>query len=199
MPRISHYVKKTKVLGPGNRFCIWFQGCEKRCDGCINKDGQDIKGGIFIDNSILMNLLRADNSITGVTISGGEPFLQGAELLDLVRRIKEETALDIMIYTGYTFENLIVNEIYKRILGYIDILVDGEYDEVLNNNELYRGSSNQKIHFITNKYKSYEDKINRSKSRNIEFQSTGEDDLIMIGIPPKDFYEEFIKLIKKEV
>ncbi len=192
MVNISHFVKSTKLLGPGNRFVIWFQGCNKSCNGCINPDGQKINGGKLTKIDNLLELIKSDTTLNGVTISGGEPFLQNQALLNLVRRIKLETNLDIMIYTGYLYSEIKFEN--QELLSLIDILVDGEYQENLNNNSLYRGSSNQKIYFLSNKYKNYQQQIEHSKSRNISFEINNEGEVFMIGIPPQGFsYEEFLK------
>ena len=74
---ITHREKKTRVLGPGLRYALWLQGCKKRCAGCINPAGQRIgEGGYWMDESAIVDELAAVASLTGITISGGEPFLQ---------------------------------------------------------------------------------------------------------------------------
>lgn len=194
MPVIYHYSPCTTVLGPGKRFVIWFQGCKKRCKGCINKEGQMIDKGIKITNEMLLTYIKRADSITGVTISGGEPFLQAEDLIVLIKSIKKETNLDVMVYTGYTYEELVNQhpEYKEEVFPFIDILIDGEYKEELNDNQLYRGSSNQHIYFFTQKYRSFYDKILQSKNRSIEFEMNEENELFMIGIPPKDFYLDFM-------
>ncbi|MFI3211407.1 MAG: 4Fe-4S single cluster domain-containing protein [Peptostreptococcaceae bacterium] len=199
MIRISHFVKSTKVLGPGSRFCIWFQGCNKRCNGCINEEGQDINGGFDIKLNDLFEKIKNENSITGITISGGEPFLQKDKLLEFINIIKKETKLDIMIYSGYLYEDLINDSISKEILSKIDIFVDGEYIESKNEDQLYRGSSNQNIYILSEKYKSFETMIKSSNNRNIEFQVLDNEELFMVGIPPKGFYDEFINKIRERI
>lgn len=86
--RIS-YLSKTRSLGPGKRFAIWMQGCAKRCKGCINPEGQDLQGGYETDVKKLTDKILENDDITGITISGGEPFLQYEELSYMIRKIKE--------------------------------------------------------------------------------------------------------------
>lgn len=197
MPKISHYVKSTSVLGPGKRFVIWFQGCHKRCKGCINPEGQRFDLGYFISNEELIDIIRKEeNNISGVTISGGEPFIQFEELYNLIEMIKEKTNLDIMVYSGYLYEEIVKKfPEHRKIFSMIDIFIDGDYVENLNNNSLYKGSDNQKIYFFTERYKNYISKINNCKNRNIEFEIINDNEIFFIGIPPKNFYETFLERI----
>ena len=100
------YIAKTSVLGPGKRCAIWMQGCNKRCKGCINPEGQDLKGGYEISINTLLDKIFSFDEITGVTISGGEPFIQYNELLNLINGIKKSSDLDVMLYSGYTLEEI---------------------------------------------------------------------------------------------
>ena len=197
MPYISHFSEKTSVLGPGERFAVWFQGCSKSCPGCINPEGQKIGTGFYITVDELIKKIKKQDGIRGVTISGGEPFLQAEELNSFVTKIKKETDLDIMLYSGYLFEEL-VEKYGKEFFEQIDIFVDGEYIEDLNNNNMYRGSENQQVYFFTEKYKKYSEKILRIKNRNIQFELNGENELFLIGIPPKGFYEKMLMKIIEE-
>ncbi|MGP1601597.1 4Fe-4S single cluster domain-containing protein [Treponema sp.] len=196
MPYISHYTETTQVLGPGNRFAVWFQGCDKRCPGCINPEGQKKDGGLYVSVDDLMNKIKNVKHITGVTISGGEPFLQFDELAALVFGIKKETELDILLYSGYLFEEL--TELYGRdFFNDIDIFIDGEYIKDLDKNAAYRGSDNQRIFFFTSKYKSLESEMLSSTKREIEFEFNAENELILIGVPPKNMYDDLLKVLSQ--
>lgn len=198
MMRISHYINCTKVLGPGKRFVIWFQGCRKRCPNCINPDGQKADGGSFVSVEDLFSEIIEEKDIQGVTISGGEPFLQFDQLRKLVEKIREKTKLDIMLYSGYTLEELCEQlgcKTIKLFLQNIDIFIDGEYIEKLDTGSMYRGSDNQNIYFFTEKYRCFKEQLYKAKNREIEFNVRTGDELYMIGIPPKGFYNEFIKKI----
>lgn len=194
MPYINKIIKNTSVLGPGNRIVIWFQGCNKSCSGCLNIEGQKINAGEFYSNDKLLEIIKSIDNIIGVTISGGEPFLQADELCELVSLIKINTNLDIMLYSGYKFE-----ELYKKYTSNffenIDIFIDGEYIEELNDDSMYRGSSNQNIYCFTPKYKQFLSKILKTKNRSVEFEFDEENELFFVGIPPKNF---FYKLLEKK-
>ena len=194
---IYHREPRTKVLGPGERYVIWVQGCKKRCPGCINPDGQlEGQNGYWISTEKVLNELKNEQGLMGITISGGEPFLQAHGLAELVKSIKENTQLDIMLYSGYTLAELRAkhdNDI-DFVLEHSDILVDGEYIEELNNNTIYRGSDNQEIHFLSSRYGKFKDIIYKTHNRDLEFISRN-GELFMIGIPEKGFEAQFKRAI----
>lgn len=199
--RINHYTESTTVLGPGNRFVVWTQGCKKRCKNCINPDGQSLSGGKVIKVNDLVALIAKQKELQGVTISGGEPFLQFPALFELVVKVKSSLGLDIMLYSGYTLDEInamLPEKLCKTFFEFIDIFVDGEYVDALNDNQLFRGSSNQNIYFFTSKYKTFAEKILLSREREFEFTVNADSETFMVGIPPKDFYGEFLKLIEEE-
>lgn len=202
MINVSHVVNSTTVLGPGNRFVLWVQGCNKRCKNCINPAGQTMEEGQLISVENIFQMIYQQEGIQGVTISGGEPLLQFPAVFKLVMLIKEYTNLDIMLFSGYTYEEIKMQyskEILDLFFGKIDIFVDGEYIDELNDNQMYRGSGNQNIYFFTDKYRSFEDKILNTCNRDIEFEVENNTDVFLVGIPPRNFQEEFIASIKQEV
>lgn len=198
MLRISHYVNKTEVLGPGKRFVIWVQGCEKRCYHCINPAGWDKSGGKVIAVEKLLQRIKDTKGICGVTISGGEPFLQYDALKKLVYGIKAQTTLDVMLYSGYTVDELLKKygqDIFKFMQN-IDLFVDGEYREEEDHGTIYRGSDNQNIYSFTGKFDAYQQQIESTHNRDIEF-SVENEEIYMVGVPPKGFYREFMKVIRE--
>lgn len=199
--RISHYTESTTVLGPGNRFVVWMQGCQKRCKNCINPAGQPVDGGTLMDLDSLLDLIVNTKGIQGVTISGGEPFLQFPILFEMLVKIKSVTNLDIMLFSGYTYDEIremLPEEVCDQFFAYVDIFVDGEYVDELNQNQLYRGSENQKVYLFTSKYQSFAQEITNTVGREFEFDIKADSEIFMVGIPPKDFYDEFMDLIAAE-
>lgn len=197
---LSHRENKVKVLGPGNRYVIWVQGCKKRCKGCIFPEGQPLnKNGYWIDAKELMDEINSTKNLTGVTISGGEPFLQSRGIAEFLKLIKDETSLDVMIYSGYTLAELKCwnNVDVNYIIDNSDILIDGEYVEELNNNSIYRGSDNQVVHFLSNKYKPFAQIINNTKNRSLEFIYKN-NALFTVGLPEKGFQSKFWQQVEKE-
>lgn len=196
---LNHEEEKTKVLGPGVRYAIWVQGCKRRCPGCINPLGQPLsENGYWKGVTALAQDISRVTGLTGITISGGEPFLQAGALAKLVKLIKENSKLDIMVYSGYTLKQLrdMKNANVDYILSHIDLLVDGEYIESLNHNTIYRGSDNQVIHFLSSKYRSFREKINNTHNRAVEFVYKN-DELFLVGIPEKDFDEKLWQSLQK--
>lgn len=197
---LSHEIASTSVLGPGLRYGIWMQGCKKNCPGCVFPQGRSLNSGGYhksID-ALLADICHAP-AITGVTISGGEPFLQAEALARLLVAIRENTFLDVMLYSGYTLDELREwrNPAVEMALACADLLIDGEYVEEENDNALYRGSANQQIWFLSDKYLPYKEKIMNAKNRSIQFVNT-EAGLFMIGIPARGFKRKFFNtLIKK--
>ncbi len=198
--RISHYVCETEVLGPGRRFAVWFQGCNKRCEGCINPEGRQPDGGEWVAVDELLAKIGQQKGLQGITISGGEPFLQYAGLKRLIEGVKAETKLDIMLYSGYTLKEL--QDRYgsglTALLRQVDIFIDGEYRREEDHGTIYRGSDNQNIYFFTERYASFRQQIYGTKNRDIEFLADGEA-VYLVGVPPKDFYPELIKKIRQSV
>ena len=160
--RIYKILKRTKVEGPGNRYCIWFQGCSKKCKGCFAKATHNFKGGKEYDITDILLDIFSVNDIEGVTFLGGEPFEQPVALEYIAKRVQER-GLSVVCFTGNLIENLQVK--YSDILQNIDLLIDGEYiEEQRDFSRPWVGSKNQRYHFLTNRYnesilKEYTNKI----------------------------------------
>ncbi len=146
---------KVTVLGPGTRYVLWVQGCYQNCEGCVAANAKDMEKGTPIKISALVYEILFSNS-EGITISGGEPFMQAEELSDLLGKIKKKKDLGVIVYTGYLYEELLKNSAAKKLLSHIDLLIDGPYIKSLDDGKSLRGSSNQRILFLTDRYKDYE-------------------------------------------
>lgn len=136
------------VDGIGLRFSVFTQGCPHQCSGCHNPESQLFEGGTLRAINELATEIEANRLIQGVTLSGGEPLEQAEACFVLARRLKEK-GLNIWIYTGYLFEDIIagnLGEAAKELLSVCDVLVDGPFVESLHSYDLqWRGSSNQRI------------------------------------------------------
>ena len=149
--KISGIIKSSVVDGPGVRYTIFTQGCYHKCEGCQNPQTHDPNDGKFITVDEIYNEIMESSMIEGVTFSGGEPFLQSDSLAELASRIKKNSDLNIICYTGYTFEELqdIVKSgvmSYSRLLSNIDYLIDGRFEqEKASLDCAWRGSTNQRI------------------------------------------------------
>lgn len=146
--RVHKILKKTKVEGPGTRYCIWFQGCSRHCKGCWAKATWAPDGGKELDAEDVLKDILATKGIEGVTFLGGEPFEQPQALEYLAREVKE-AGLSVVCFTGGKLEDIKNRE----ILNYIDLLIDGEYkEEEQDFSRPWVGSKNQRYHFLTDRY-----------------------------------------------
>lgn len=165
MLNLYKIIKNTKVEGPGNRFCIWVQGCKKHCRGCWAKDTWDFGVGSNYSVNDLFEQIKSQENIEGVTFLGGEPFEQAKELSELAILIKS-IGLSVVCFTGYTLEELKDknNTDVNNLLNSVDLLIDGVYEEEkFDLSRPWAGSSNQKYHFLTDRYSS--DKIFQYKNK----------------------------------
>lgn len=196
--RIHGILWKTKALGPGTRVALWLQGCERRCEGCMSLESRPLTGGKVVSIQKLAEKISEVSDTEGVTISGGEPFLQADALYALLTELKKRSDLGVIIYTGYTVEELAAlhNEKIDAILnGLADLIIDGEYVEDLNDGRSLIGSANQVPHFLTDRYKPYEE-MYTSKKRNVEIIAT-QDEVLLTGIPDKEMLKAWMEM-KKE-
>ena len=135
--------------GPGLRFVLFVQGCPRDCPGCHNPQTHPFGTGTPMRVSELADRILSNPLTTGVTFSGGEPLCQAESLALLAERLRAaRPTLDIAIYTGYTFEELLAESDPSRLrlLRSADILVDGPFVQSLADRLLsFRGSSNQRI------------------------------------------------------
>ena len=145
--RIAGTVNDSITDGPGLRFVVFVQGCPRRCEGCHNPSALDFDGGRDITVEELVKMASKNPLLSGVTISGGEPFGQAKALIPFVKAVKE-IHLDVAVYTGYTFEELtsLEDPNVMELLKLTDTLVDGPFEKDKRDYlAKFKGSSNQRI------------------------------------------------------
>lgn len=148
---VADYKPFNFVDGEGVRCSLYVSGCPFRCPGCYNKAAQSFRYGhpytAELEDRIMADL--AQSYVQGLTLVGGEPFLNTDVCLALARRLRHEfgSHKDVWAWSGYTFEQLLEDTADKReLLGMIDVLVDGPFVRALYDSDLaFRGSSNQRI------------------------------------------------------
>ncbi|MDT3700657.1 MAG: 4Fe-4S single cluster domain-containing protein [Thermincola sp.] len=147
--RIAGVIPESVVDGPGIRSVIFAQGCPRTCPGCHNPDTIDPGGGRIMQDHEIISIVEKTRLLKGVTFSGGEPFLQ-AEAFAKMGHIFKDKGLNIMTYTGYTWEELLsLGQTKPEIMDLLfvsDYLVDGPFIEAQKDlNLAFRGSANQRI------------------------------------------------------
>jgi anaerobic ribonucleoside-triphosphate reductase activating protein len=147
--QLAGVVKESIVDGPGFRFVVFAQGCPHRCPGCHNPETHLRLGGTFYSVTDLIDMYQTSSLQRGITLSGGEPFLQAAPFAILAKKVKELSG-DVITYTGYTYTHLKKlaeeDEAIRNLLEETDLLIDGPFILKLRSLNLpFRGSSNQTL------------------------------------------------------
>lgn len=135
------------VDGEGIRAVIWTQGCSHNCPNCHNPGTHDFKGGTLVDIDYIIKEIDELEGHNGITFSGGDPMFQPKQCAIIAKYIKSK-GLNVWAYTGFTYEELLNsnNKDILEFLSYIDVLVDGKFDQSKKSFDVpFRGSSNQRL------------------------------------------------------
>lgn len=144
---------KSEANGPGQRAVIWLQGCSIRCPGCFNTDAQAFNAGNSVEvEKLFRRIINISEPIEGVTISGGEPLDQRRPLLALLKQIRENTYYSIILFTGYTWEEIQFFPETPELLACIDVIIAGRFNAERRIAANLIGSTNKTLHFITGRY-----------------------------------------------
>ena len=189
--RIERAITDITTLGPGKRLVIWTNGCPRRCPGCESKRLQIADPQTEVDVTVFIKDFDLTH-IDGVTISGGEPFMQESELYKMLKLLKDSGVNDILVYTGYKLEEIQKDPHKKQCLQFIDVLIDGEYiDELNDDTDNMRGSSNQQIYYLNPSIEEKYLKYHKKEREVAEYHIANL--LISVGIPTKKYVEDFKK------
>lgn len=153
--RVHAWEPRSRANGPGMRFVLWLQGCSLGCPGCFNPATHAVEPRqvLQVGELVAMILAQGDRDrIEGVTLSGGEPLEQPEGALALVAALRAQTSLSILIFSGYTIEEIRAQPLGPAILQHIDVLVDGRYRAGQRLGHGLRGSHNQQIHLLSDRY-----------------------------------------------
>ena len=135
------------VDGPGLRLTIFTQGCLHHCPGCHNPQTHDPAGGSWADTDDILAAAAENPLLDGITLSGGDPFLQPVPCLALAKGA-HKIGLNVWTYTGYTWEALLEENDAEKLalLKETDVLVDGPFLLAERSLELrFCGSRNQRL------------------------------------------------------
>lgn len=146
--RLAGIVRESIVDGIGIRFVVFVQGCPHKCEGCQNPQTHTFNGGTEVKIDRIINEIKKNPMIQGVTFSGGEPFCQPKGLYALGVEILK-LGLNITVYSGYTFEHLCEmakqDKYILKLLQICDVLIDGKFVKEEKDLRLrFRGSRNQR-------------------------------------------------------
>ena len=199
---IAHFVPCTEAEGPGKRFALWFQGCPLRCSGCCNPEMLPFEGGTPTPlPEILERIFAAqEEGIEGITLLGGEPRAHAHAAAEIAK-VARERGLSVMVFTGYTLEEAraLPDPDIADLLAVTDILVDGRYERDLPDTiRRWIGSTNQRIHFLTERYRAGDPCWKKKNTLEIRLDAKG---LAFNGFPAQiavGLWKELPRQSKKE-
>lgn len=147
--RLAGIAENSLVNGKGLRKVFFSQGCSHHCEGCFNQHTWEFAGGRMFDMDELVQKVKDEPFLDGVTFSGGDPFQQADKFAYLAKKLHEAN-INIWAYTGYTFEELMklaqTNHHIKQMINNVDVIVDGRFmKDKMSENLKYCGSSNQRV------------------------------------------------------
>ena len=147
--QVCGIVRESIVDGPGFRYTVFTQGCPHHCPGCHNPQTHPFEGGTPMSPEDIVKEAASNPLIKGITLSGGDPFCQAFACAETAR-LAHEAGLDVITYTGYTFEQLLSGASdenhWMDLLKETDVVIDGPFLEERKSLLLqFRGSDNQRI------------------------------------------------------
>lgn len=183
MVNLHAFLDASTENGPGTRAVIWVQGCTLACPGCFNPDTHDLAIRQAISTHDLAAHLLALSNIEGITISGGEPFLQAAPLAELCAIMRQHDR-GVIVFSGFPFETLVQAERsdWNALLAVTDLLIAGPFVLAEACDLALRGSRNQTLHFLSGRYAAYREQFDHeANSVEIMIDETGQ--VTMTGFP----------------
>jgi anaerobic ribonucleoside-triphosphate reductase activating protein len=188
----------TRVLGPGVRAVVWVQGCPFDCAGCVAPDWIPFRQEHLRTPDDIAAECLACPEVSGLTFSGGEPMLQAAGLVAVVRVARGLRDLSLICFTGFTLERLRAQPPgpgVGALLDEIDVLIDGRYVAARNDNRGMRGSSNQRVHYLTDRITARDYNF-ASQPRQVEIH-VNDGAALLVGVPPVGLPEAFEQAIDR--
>ena len=144
--RLAAYLQPDSIVdGEGVRTVVWTQGCPHHCPGCHNASTWDFNDGALIDVEDVITELKKIKNQDGITLSGGDPVCQ-AEACYEISKAAHSMGLNVWCYTGFTYEQMLLNPKARKLLEQIDVLVDGKFELTEKSYDvIFRGSKNQRL------------------------------------------------------
>ncbi len=194
---LHKFLAHSTENGPGLRTVIWVQGCTLHCPGCFNPDTHDITVRQLISVGSLTQKILKIPDIEGVTISGGEPFLQAAALIELCQCLREVN-LGIIVFSGFPYQRLIQSHEadWEQFLEVIDLLIAGPFVKAQACDFALKGSHNQTLHYLSDRYRAYRPLFEQT-SNSVEIHIDEAGQILMTGFPSEGFLISPSDTIKK--
>ncbi len=151
--RLHYFLPASHANGPGLRAVIWVQGCTLNCPGCFNPQTHPTTEGTLVEvDDLFQQIVALGASIEGITISGGEPFQQLRPVLALLKRIRTETPLSTLVFSGYTWQEIEQFPVCQELTTCIDVLIADRYDATQPLSTGLISSANQVPFFFSPRY-----------------------------------------------
>lgn len=150
--RLHAFEAQSAANGPGLRAVLWVQGCTLGCPGCFNPETHPRAGDEISVDELFDRIFALGDRIEGVTVSGGEPLQQRRAVLTLLRRVRGETSLSTIVFTGYTWPEVTRIPDLAVLRCCVDVLIAGRYDATQRAAHGLRGSRNKTVHLFSNRY-----------------------------------------------
>lgn len=151
--RVHRFEDASRVNGPGLRAVLWVQGCALGCPGCFNPETHAAnRGETWTVDQLVERVLSVQDGLEGLTLSGGEPLHQYPALARALKKIRKETDLTILVFSGYDWAEIQQMKGIEEFLSCVDVLIAGRYDASRRLAKGLIGSSNKTAHFLTGRY-----------------------------------------------
>lgn len=188
MLNIAHAGVTVGTNGPGRRFTVWAQGCDRRCSGCFNPELQPREIRRSVSAETLAAEALSNGPLEGVSLSGGEPFAQAEELSEFLDALREGTPdlqMPALAFTGYSVEELRAGEpAWAGLLSRLDLLVDGPYREDEPSTQPLLGSANQRLLALSSAGEELLRRIEREPPGRFAVSVADDGEVIIMGFPP---------------
>lgn len=179
--QVHEFIPTSQVNGPGARAVLWLQGCTLGCPGCFNPETHSPLGGRSVSiDGMFEKIAALQSQVEGLTVSGGEPLQQRRPLQKLVERIRRETGLSVLVFTGFSWEELRRMPEIDTFFACVDVLLAGRYDRSQRVAAGLIGSTNKTVHFLTSRYSPAD--LEKIPEAEIILQKNG--DVLFSGIDP---------------
>lgn len=150
---LHRFEPSSRANGPGLRAVIWVQGCALGCPGCFNPESHAFNTGQQHPvDQLAGQILARKHSLEGLTISGGEPLYQHRALENLLAIIRKNSNLSVLVFSGYTLDEIRRIPGSQAFLEKIDVLIAGRYQADQRVASGLIGSANKTIHLLSSRY-----------------------------------------------